>query len=643
MTKPKLFIGSSAENKHLAEAVQVNVSRELSPFIWTQGVFEPSQYPLESLKDALDIADFAILVCAPDDLTVMRGEQKATVRDNVIFELGLFMGRLGRERTFLISPRHVDIHLPTDLSGLYPETYDPTELENPEAALGPACTKLKKVMLRQGAFPRRDEDDAANIAPSIQAPAKRAGSAYDEPADDWAFSTYEIALLIASGEKNASQFDKVDDAFRRTPFAALPESLALWEATKEIRNISLGRRVDLSLIRKHSAAFPGNLELLRLLADGLSHYGEDDAATSTYFDVVAKAEDLGTAAHSSNRALALTSSKNKAEAAQRSKALLSAKPSTSIEQQTYLFDGLEGIASALGLKQLSLALAEAALSLSPDRSWTRHSLAGRYSEDGQNELSLLHYEHVPPADRGGPGWNNLGVAYARLNMAGKATEAYQEASRQGASISEGNLAHKLINAGFLAEARAIAEAALLKENRDDSILGVLAAVQSAEEAENERHVGVTETAKLYRAAHIAIGRAALAHQCPPVAGPWKTERCVLQLVELDDGMIVGNGTIVADAPEALGLFGVSLQRRTREIPVYVKLTRIGNALEGIVTERRTEGLMGLLGSFSSEGKLLLRLTDDGQFIHGLEMTYQTKLVQWVRERGNLIEHASIQS
>jgi predicted nucleotide-binding protein len=47
--------------------------------------------------------DFAAFVVTADDVTASRGRRKASPRDNVVFEIGLFMGAIGRERTFVVT------------------------------------------------------------------------------------------------------------------------------------------------------------------------------------------------------------------------------------------------------------------------------------------------------------------------------------------------------------------------------------------------------------------------------------------------------------------------------------------------------------------------------------------------------------
>lgn len=50
-------------------------------------------------------SDFALAIAQPDDVVRSRKKMQPTLRDNVLFELGLFMGKLTRHRAILIHPR----------------------------------------------------------------------------------------------------------------------------------------------------------------------------------------------------------------------------------------------------------------------------------------------------------------------------------------------------------------------------------------------------------------------------------------------------------------------------------------------------------------------------------------------------------
>lgn len=166
--RPALFVGSSTENLDVAYAVQENLERVAEVTVWTQGIFKLSDTSVESLLAALPHFDFAVLVFAPDDITRLRDKDVTTPRDNVVFELGLFISRLGKQRTFILLPRGGDnLHVPTDLVGLTPATYDAHRQDrNLQAALGPACNKLAKVISDLGPVTARTQ---ARSVPSVAA------------------------------------------------------------------------------------------------------------------------------------------------------------------------------------------------------------------------------------------------------------------------------------------------------------------------------------------------------------------------------------------------------------------------------------------------------------------------------------------
>jgi CRP/FNR family cyclic AMP-dependent transcriptional regulator len=146
-----VFIICSVEALEIAQEIQSGLSHEkMIVTVWTNGVFIASNYPVESLEEALNKSDFAIAIAHPDDQTKVRGKTKKTPRDNVIFELGFFMGRLGRKRTLLVEPRGADITLPSDLKGITSIGYRPGPSDKLPSLLGPVCTEIKKIINTHG-------------------------------------------------------------------------------------------------------------------------------------------------------------------------------------------------------------------------------------------------------------------------------------------------------------------------------------------------------------------------------------------------------------------------------------------------------------------------------------------------------------
>lgn len=151
-TRPRAFIGSSVEGLGVAEAIQKGLTYDhVMARVWTNGVVGPSSTVLDDLLSETARSDFAIFVLRADDMTRTRGLESAAPRDNVVFEVGLFMGALGRERTLLVKPRGADLKLPSDLLGLTTLDYDSSASpDDLEAVLGPVCSDIRKTIKRHG-------------------------------------------------------------------------------------------------------------------------------------------------------------------------------------------------------------------------------------------------------------------------------------------------------------------------------------------------------------------------------------------------------------------------------------------------------------------------------------------------------------
>jgi predicted nucleotide-binding protein len=103
--RSRIFIGSSGEAIDVCDAMQQELDRDFDVTVWNQDVFHLSRGTLDSLLGALDSSDAGVFVLRPDDLTESRGESSLSVRDNVIFELGMFIGGLGRDQYFHANAR----------------------------------------------------------------------------------------------------------------------------------------------------------------------------------------------------------------------------------------------------------------------------------------------------------------------------------------------------------------------------------------------------------------------------------------------------------------------------------------------------------------------------------------------------------
>lgn len=168
--KPKIFIGSSVEGLNIAYSIQQNLMHDAEITVWDQGVFELSKTTIESLIEKLNDSDFGIFVFSDDDMTIIRDTQKSTVRDNVLFEFGLFIGKLSRERVYFIIPSETDLHLPTDILGITPGKYESNRSDGSmQAATGPVANQIRQMIKKMGKRIEREEtaNSPANIEKSI--------------------------------------------------------------------------------------------------------------------------------------------------------------------------------------------------------------------------------------------------------------------------------------------------------------------------------------------------------------------------------------------------------------------------------------------------------------------------------------------
>jgi CRP/FNR family cyclic AMP-dependent transcriptional regulator len=147
-TRLNIFIASASEGLDVANAVRDALGSNIGfqPRIWNEGTFKPSVTFIEALEEELAQSDFAVLTLTPDDQTESRGKVSMAPRDNVLFELGLFMGRLGRNRTYFVCDKNQELKIPTDLLGVKPVTYEMGRGQKLKDSIAVACSPIAKRM-----------------------------------------------------------------------------------------------------------------------------------------------------------------------------------------------------------------------------------------------------------------------------------------------------------------------------------------------------------------------------------------------------------------------------------------------------------------------------------------------------------------
>ena len=145
--KPTLFIGSSTERLPIAQGLKQILTDCADVTVWNEAPeFGIGESVLNGLIKVGELYDFALLVFGQDDSTMMGGVRTSTVRDNVLFELGLFMGHMGRDRAFWLSPKGPKApQVSSDLDGILHLKFDEPEMTDATSILGSLAETREKI------------------------------------------------------------------------------------------------------------------------------------------------------------------------------------------------------------------------------------------------------------------------------------------------------------------------------------------------------------------------------------------------------------------------------------------------------------------------------------------------------------------
>jgi hypothetical protein len=148
MTKPAVFVSSSSEGLAAARELSRQLESSAAVTLWPEGAFHAGQSAVESLTEVANRSDFAVFVLTSEDAEGSPNPPtvRPFARSNVAFELGLFVGRLGLSRIFIVMDAAKRVQVPSDLAGTMNIFLSMRNAPDLEFAVAPVARAIRRAM-----------------------------------------------------------------------------------------------------------------------------------------------------------------------------------------------------------------------------------------------------------------------------------------------------------------------------------------------------------------------------------------------------------------------------------------------------------------------------------------------------------------
>jgi hypothetical protein len=202
---------------------------------------------------------------------------------------------------------------------------------------------------------------------------------------------------------------------------------------------------------------------------------------------------------------------------------------------------IKEVSELLGDNDILISALEGIVDENPTDFNARFSLAFKHSESDHHEMALMHYLKIPARERSGAAWNNLAVEFDHWKLPLSARDAFEDAEAAGETLASANLADKLINAGFVKEAREKCQAALQAENPHKNVSAALARLEGLPDQESKSLDEIlkksTDTSEFYK----EMGKRIANTDFTNMGGKWVGPDCDLAIT-LDGGRLRAAGS-----------------------------------------------------------------------------------------------------
>lgn len=144
----KVFIGSSSEKKVVAEALASHLDACCDVLRWWE-CFPPGKTTLDTLVETATASHLAVFIVGSDDIVRSRNIVTGQPRDNVLYELGLFSGNLGTNKSLMIVDEAENVKVPTDLNGVAQIRWNSKDPETLQHVTLQICKRIEEVFCEE--------------------------------------------------------------------------------------------------------------------------------------------------------------------------------------------------------------------------------------------------------------------------------------------------------------------------------------------------------------------------------------------------------------------------------------------------------------------------------------------------------------
>lgn len=461
---------------------------------------------------------------------------------------------------------------------------------------------------------KRIEEELAHQEKAVESkehPDIEPDSSLSEVGKDWSGEDYERELFRALLANDTQREEHISRAFNESVHGKSAEDKDTFKAfTIHCKRI-LGKGFDTRELTALNEKYPNNNEISLFLAMAYTDY-QDHNKAAELFEKSATTLPKGTTwLIRLCKAAVAKSMSEKIDTTRWLLSLVTPSMAQITNANLTLFKYLIEIAEIVKDDDKIIAYSEAVLDLRPDDHSLRFSLALKYSQLKQYNLSLLHYSMIPHGQRDHGDWNNTGVVYSHLDLAAKSVSAYRQSEILGGTLAMSNLAHKFIGAGFLKEAEEICEKAIKIPDFDKQIGAAITGIKDCREKEEEREKALLDSAGPQRKFYLEFAKACVKQRTGDYTLKWKDNACLLTVDIRGDNFLAYGAyeeEVVSANALLMGIFPhESGKKQTYFVRYEGQITGLGVVFKKTVSKEGVKYTM-LTGPETKHG--LLIISDD---------------------------------